>query len=48
MPILVIDGKEFCWQEVGRMLMSFEGFTVDLRIRDTIDVVGGPLLDEDE
>jgi len=28
------------------MLMSFEGFTVDLRIRDTIDVVGGPLLGE--
>jgi hypothetical protein len=48
MPILVIDGKEFRWDEVGRMLMSFEGFTVDLRIRDTIDVVGGPLLDEDE
>ena len=48
MPILVIDGKEFRWEEVGRMLMSFEGFTVDLRIRDTIDVVGGPLLDEDE
>jgi hypothetical protein len=48
MPILVIDGKEFCWEEVGRMLMSFEGFTVDLRIRDTIDVVGGPLLDDDE
>ena len=48
MPILVIDGKEFRWEEVGRMLMSFEGFTVELRIRDTIDVVGGPLLDEDE
>jgi hypothetical protein len=48
MPILVIDGKEFRWDEVGRMLMTFEGFTVDIRIRDTIDVVGGPLLDEGE
>jgi hypothetical protein len=30
------------------MLMTYEGFTVDLRIRDTIEVVGGPLLDEDD
>ncbi len=48
MPILVIDGKEFRWEEVGQMLRSYEGFIVDLRIRDSIDVVGGPLLDEDE
>jgi hypothetical protein len=48
MPILVIDGKELRWEEVGRMLMSYEGFTVDLRIRDTIDVVGCPLLGEDD
>jgi hypothetical protein len=48
MPILVIDGREFRWEEVGRMLMSFEGFTVELRVRDSIDVVGGPLLDEEE
>jgi hypothetical protein len=30
------------------MLMTYEGFTVDLRIRDTIEVVGGPLQDEDD
>jgi hypothetical protein len=28
------------------MLMSFEGFTVDMAIRDTIEVVGGPLWEE--
>ncbi len=47
-PIVVIDGREFSWREVGRMLMSFEGFNVEMTIRDSIEVVGGPLLEEDE
>jgi hypothetical protein len=47
-PLLVIDGRAFTWDEVGRMLMSFEGFTLRAQIEDSIDVVGGPLLDEDE
>jgi hypothetical protein len=47
MPSLVIDGKQVPLGR-GGMLMSYEGFTVDLRIRDTIDGVGGPLLDKDE
>jgi hypothetical protein len=45
LPLLVIDGTEFTWSQVGRMLKSFEGFTVDMTIRDTIEVVGGPLLE---
>jgi hypothetical protein len=28
-PLLVIDGRPFTWDPVGRMLMSFEGFTPD-------------------
>jgi hypothetical protein len=38
-PLLVIDGKPFTWEQVGRMLMTFEGFTVDARIEDSIEVV---------
>ena len=45
-PLLVIDGRPFTWNEVGRMLMAFEGFTLRAFVCDTIEVVGGPLLDE--
>ena len=31
-PCLVIDGKELSWHEVGRMLMTFEGFHFKLEI----------------
>jgi hypothetical protein len=47
-PLLIVDGRAFTWDEVGRMLMSFEGFTLRAQIEDSIDVVGGPLLDEGE
>ena len=40
LPLLVTDGKAFTWEQVGRMLMKFEGFTLDARIKDTIEVVG--------
>ena len=42
--MLVVDGRPFTWDEVGRMLMSFEGFTLRAVVDDTIEVVGGPLL----
>jgi hypothetical protein len=45
-PMLVIDGRPFTWNEVGRMLMAFEGFTLRAFVSDTIEVVGGPLLEE--
>jgi len=45
MPVVVIDGRELSWEELGHMLMTYEGFTLDLRVRDSIDIVGGPLLD---
>jgi hypothetical protein len=38
-PLIVIDGKPFSWDQVGRMLMAFEGFTIDARIEDSIEVV---------
>jgi hypothetical protein len=45
-PLLVVDGRTFTWDEVGRLLMSFEGFTLRAVVEDTIEVVGGPLMDE--
>ncbi len=42
LPLLVIDGRPFTWEEVGRMLMTFEGFTLDARIEDTIELVDVP------
>ncbi len=44
LPLVVIDGKPFTWEQVGRMLMTFEGFTLDARVKDTIDdAIGDPI-----
>src|SRR5438128_1741259 len=32
LPRLVIDGRSYSWYDVGRMLMTFEGFQVKLEI----------------
>jgi hypothetical protein len=51
-PLLIVDGKALTWDDVGRMLMTYEGFTLRLAVEDSIEVVGGPLLeivdDDDE
>lgn len=46
-PLLLVDGKALKWHQVGRMLMTFEGFTLDARVEDSIEIVGEPLADED-
>jgi len=33
-PLLVIDGQKVSWDELGRMLMSFEGWQFRVEIRD--------------
>jgi len=33
-PLLTIDGREFTWDQFGKMLMSFEGWQFKLEIRD--------------
>lgn len=38
LPLIIIDGKTFTWDQVGRMLMTFEGFTLDAQIMDTIKI----------
>jgi hypothetical protein len=40
LPVVVIDGKAFSWEEVGHMLMTFDGFTLEARVKDTIELVG--------
>ncbi len=47
-PLVVIDGRPFTWDQVGRMLMSFEGFTLRAFVGDSIEVIGGPLLEKEE
>lgn len=37
MPMLVIDGRDVSWEELGRMLMTFEGFQFKLEIVDKSD-----------
>ena len=36
-PLVVIDGREFTWDEFGHMLMSCEGWQFKLEIRDPSD-----------
>ena len=38
-PLLVIDGQEVSWDELGRMLMSFEGWQFRIAIRDRSEEV---------
>jgi hypothetical protein len=37
MPMLVIDGRAVTWDDFGRMLMQYEGFQFNLKIRDHSD-----------
>lgn len=43
LPLLIVDGRPFTWDQIGRMLMAFEGFTLNAAVQDTTEVVGGPL-----
>ncbi len=40
LPLVVIDGKPFTWEQVGHMLMTFEGFTLEAWVNDPIEVLG--------
>jgi hypothetical protein len=39
-PLVVIDGKAFTCDQVGYMLMTFDGLPLGAQIRDTIEVIG--------
>ncbi len=34
MPLLIIDGREVAWDELGRMLMTYEGWQFKLTVAD--------------
>jgi hypothetical protein len=34
LPLLIIDGQDITWEELGRMLMSFEGWQFKLNVGD--------------
>jgi hypothetical protein len=36
-PLIIIDGKPFTWEEVGKMLMAYEGFQIKLKMFDVTD-----------
>ena len=36
-PLLVIDGREVSWDEMGRMLMAFEGWNFKMELFDPSD-----------
>lgn len=46
-PCVVVDGKSFTWNQVGKMLMAYEGFVVEMKIRDHTEIVDDRLLGDD-
>jgi len=38
-PLVIIDGKPFTWEEVGKMLMTYEGFQFKLKMYDATEDV---------
>lgn len=38
-PLVMIDGQPFTWEEVGKMIMSYEGFQIKIQIYDITDDV---------
>jgi hypothetical protein len=33
-PLVIIDGRDITWDELGRMMMTYEGWQFKLEIRD--------------
>jgi hypothetical protein len=31
-PLIIIDGEPFSWEEVGKMVMSYEGFQIKIKV----------------
>ncbi len=36
-PLLVIDGRPVSWEQLGRMVMSYEGWRFKLEMRDPVE-----------
>jgi len=38
-PVLIVDGKPFTWEEIGKLLMSYEGFQLKVEAVDISDEI---------
>lgn len=38
-PLIIIDGRPYTWEEVGKLLMAYEGFQLKLKTYDITDNV---------
>jgi len=38
-PVLIVDGKPFTWAEIGKMLMTYEGFQLKIEAVDIYDEI---------
>jgi hypothetical protein len=36
-PLILIDGRPYTWEEVGKMLMTYEGFQIKIQMYDVTD-----------
>ena len=41
-PLVVIDGRAFTWEEFGRMILTYEGWTLAMSFADGIEFAVGP------
>lgn len=39
LPLLVVDGKTYTWEEIGKMLTAYEGFQVKLEMLDSYEEI---------
>lgn len=37
LPVIVVDGKPYTWEQIGKMMNTYEGFQFELKIRDLFD-----------
>lgn len=42
LPVLVVDGRPRSWDEIGRLVLSYEGWNVAIEIRDSIEQLPDP------
>ena len=37
LPLIIIDGRAYIWEEVGRLIMAYEGFQMKVKMYDQTD-----------
>jgi len=40
-PLVVIDGQEYTWEQFGRLLMSYEGWQFKMELFDITEDIEG-------